>query len=119
MNGQTEEKKNEYRLYAAPTTAEATEETEKQRFSRTTADYTLVYTAQAMPDGWLLLAEEDAGRLTPEDRRWLDDCNTALIAEDVARNKPRIVRKLADLLEAIEGRIEQREEGGETEYGEG
>ena len=42
MDGQTEEKKIEYRLYAAPTTAEATEETEKQRFSRMTADYTLI-----------------------------------------------------------------------------
>ena len=118
MNEQTEEKKAVFRLCAKPTTAEATAETEGKRFSRITPDYTLVYTSGEIPKGWLEMKEEDAARLSSEDRRWLNDCNSALIVEEVARQKPRIVRKLADLLDEIERNRELREEGEKTGDGE-
>lgn len=117
MNEQTEEKKAVFRLCATPTTAEATAMTEGKRFSRITPDYTLVYTDEEMPDGWLFLAEEDAESLSQEDRRWLNDCNVALIAEEVARQKPKIVHRLADLLDEIEKRLKQNEEGANAENG--
>lgn len=118
-NEQTNEKKAVFRLCAIPTTAEATAEIEGQRFSRITADYSLVYTADdPVPESWLILTEEDAGRLDSDDRRWLNDCNTCLIAEEIARQKPRIVRRLADLLEDIERNLKETEEGGSTDDGE-
>ena len=116
---QNEKKKAVFRLCAIPTTAEATAEIEGQRFSRITADYSLVYTADdPVPEGWLILTEEDAGRLDSDDRRWLNDCNTCLIAEEIARQKPRIVRRLADLLDEIEKNLNQTEEGEGADNGE-
>ena len=116
---QNEKKKAVFRLCAIPTTAEATARTEGQRFSRITADYTLVYTAdEELPQGSLELTEADAVRLSDGDRRWLSDCNNALIAEEVARLKPKIVRKLSDLLDEIEKNLNQTEEGESADNGE-
>ena len=117
MNEQTEEKKAVFRLCAKPTTAEATAEIEGKRFSRITPDYTLIYTDEDLSEDWLVLTEEDAGSLSQEDRRWLNDCNVALIAEEVARQKPKIVHRLADLLDEIERRLKQNEEGANAENG--
>lgn len=111
----TTPKKKTYRLCALPTTAETTAEVEGQRFSRITADYTLVYTAGRVPTGGIKLTEADASRLTAADRRWLDDCNAVLIAEQIAKDKPRILSKLNDLLNTIEANIEQAQTQNETE----
>ena len=120
IDEQTNKEKAVFRLCAIPTTAEETAEIEGQRFSRITADYTLIYTAdEPVPEDWVILTDEDAGRLTVEDRRWLNDCNAALIAEEAARQKPRIIRLLAELLDNIERNIaESTEEGGRTDDGE-
>lgn len=120
MNEQAEEKKAVFRLCAIPTTAEGTAAIEGQRFSRITADYTLIYTDdEQIPEGWVILEAGDAGRLTAEDRRWLNDCNAALIAEEAARQRPRIIRKLADLLDDIERNLAERAtEGGREDDGE-
>ena len=117
---QTKKDSAVFRLCAMPTTAEATATIEGQRFSRITADYTLIYTAdEKTPEEWVILSDGDAGRLTPEDRRWLNDCNAALIAEEAARQRPRIIRKLADLLDDIERNMAERAtEGGSEDDGE-
>lgn len=117
---QTKKDSAVFRLCAIPTTAEATAEVEGQRFSRITADYTLIYTDDdPIPESWVILEDGDAGRLTAEDRRWLNDCNAALIAEEAARQKPRIIRRLADLLDDIERNMAQiKAEGGIADDGE-
>ena len=120
IDEQTYKEKAVFRLCAMPTTAEGTAALEGQRFSRITADYTLIYTAdEQVPEDWVVLADDDAGRLTVEDRRWLNDCNAALIAEEAAKQKPRIIRCLADLLDEIERNMaENAEEGGSADDGE-
>lgn len=85
---------------------------EGQRFSRITADYTLVYTDKKSPKGGVRLTDADAHRLTAADRRWLDDCNAVLISEAIARDKPRILSRLNELLNDIETNIRKQEEEG-------
>ena len=119
IDEQTNKEKAVFRLCAIPTTAEGTAAIEGQRFSRITADYTLIYTAdENLPEGSLELTEGDAGRLSDGDRRWLIDCNNALIAEEVARLKPKIVRRLSDLLDEIENNLKKTEEGDGADNGE-
>ena len=108
-------KKKAYKLCAMPTTEASTAAVEKQRFSRITQDYTLVYTSGKIPAGSLKLAESDASRLTDADRRWLDDCNAVLIAEAIAKDRPRILHQLSDLLTTIESNIQKAQTAGEME----
>lgn len=107
-----EKKKSAVRLYAGPTTAEATARTEGFRFSRIAASYTLVYTGKpkAVPEGFIEITEEDAHRLTDADRQWLTDCQTALIVEHIQAQRPAIEERLSELLNIVE---QITQEGGE------
>ena len=104
----TAQKKNEkklaVRLYAGPTTAEATAQTEGYRFSRIAASYTLVYTDNPndLPEGFIEITEAEAHRLTDADRQWLTDCQTALIVEHIQEQKPVIEQRLNELLNIVE-----------------
>lgn len=111
------DKKKTYKLCAMPTTVETTLAVERQRFSRITADYTLVYTAGKIPPGGLKLTEADASRLTSADKRWLDDCNAVLISEAISKDSPRILSKLNDLLNTIESNIQKDHETRVTQEG--
>ena len=111
------DKKPAVRLYAGPTTAEATAWTEGYRFSRITAAYTLIYTEKPAPNGFIELDESEAHRITAADRQWLTDCQTALVVEHVQREKPKIVSRLNDLIELAEALERKKREEGDTHGG--
>lgn len=99
---QTNKEESAVRLYAGPTTAEATARTKGYRFSRITAFYILIYTDKEPPKSFIEITEDEAHRLTTADRQWLNDCQTALVLEHVQREKPKIVDKLNELLNIVE-----------------
>lgn len=93
---------NAYKLYAMPTKPEAIDGMGYQRFSRITAEYALVYTDGEAPKPSAELTDEDAGRLTEGDRNWLLACNTRLLAEEIERQKPEMLRRLGEKIEEFE-----------------
>lgn len=93
---------NRYHLYAMPTKPETVDGMGHQRFSRITAEYTLVYTDGEAPQPSAELTDEDAGRLTEGDRNWLLACNTRLLVEDIERQKPEMLRRLGEKIEEFE-----------------
>jgi len=93
---------NAYKLYAMPTKPETIDGMGYQRFSRITAEYTLVYTDGEAPQPSAELTDEDAGRLTEGDRNWLLACNTRLLVEEIERQKPEMLRRLGEKIEEFE-----------------
>ena len=93
---------NRYHLYAMPTKPETVDGMGHQRFSRITAEYTLVYTDGEAPQPSAELTDEDAGRLTEGDRNWLLACNTRLLVEDIERQKPEMLRRIGEKIEGFE-----------------
>lgn len=109
------EEKSAVRLYAGPTTAEATALTEGYRFSRITAFYILIYTDKEPPKSFLEITETEAQRLTQADRQWLNDCQKVLILEHVQKEKPQIISKLNQLLNIVENITNQKEKEGKAD----
>ena len=91
------EEKNEkivYKLYAARTSNEIIRRAEVERFTRVTADYTLIYSDndKIMENTlrgieYTIIEGEDAKRLSTADKDWLMNCNFAIIAEEAIKNK--------------------------------
>ena len=82
--------KQKYRLFALPMSPEIFAIVEKQRFSRVSSRYALVYTDRRAPKGAVPVEEKDCARLSVEDQAWLSDCNALLIAESIRRFGDRI-----------------------------
>lgn len=106
-----------YRLYALPYTVEAVRTAERERFSRIAADYILIYTHRKRADG-VEITNTEAHRLSAPERRWLYDCNTALIAEQSRRQQGEILQSLSDKIDKLEISLRKQreiEQGGENE----
>lgn len=101
---------NRYRLYAMPTRPETIDGMGRQRFSRITPEYTLVYTDKDAPQHSAELTDEDAGRLTDGDRNWLLSCNTRLLAEEIERQKPEMLRRIGKKIEEFESILNEAAE---------
>ena len=120
MSGTAQENKEKsaVRLFAGPTTAEATAQTEGHRFSRVAASYILVYTDEpdSLPEGFIEIEENDAHLLTDADRRWLTDCQNALMIEHIRDNTPKMIERLNQLLSLVE-QLQSNERGNDDGKG--
>ena len=106
-----------YRLYALPYTSETVRTAERERFSRIAADYILIYTPKRRIDG-VEITKAEAHRLSAPERRWIYDCNTALIAEQTRRHETEILQDLSDKIDKLEISLRKQreiEQGGENE----
>ncbi len=111
------EEKNEkivYKLYAARTNNEIIRRAESEKFTRVTAEYTLIYSnSDKIIENTLhgidytIIEGEDAKRLSAADKDWLMNCNFAIIAEEAIRNKELIIQNMADALTALEEELEK------------
>ena len=102
-------KPTKYRLYVLPTTDETVRKAEKARFSRITVDYVLIYKTGKMQDG-VEVTESEAHRLTEAERRWLMDCNLALIAERTRENMGGVLQSLSAKVDALEEALKKQKE---------
>ena len=103
-----------YRLFALPATDESVRRAEKERFSRINIDYVLIYKTGTVRDA-AEITEAESHRLTEAERRWLYDCNLALIAEATKNNMGGILNNLSQKVDALAAALEAQrkaEQGG-------
>lgn len=110
--------KTVYRLYALQLNSNNISIAAQHRFSRATPTpapgYVLVYTDGVKPEQSEEITEERAKLLSPADVRWLFDSNAAIIAEEMERNKPEILRGMSERIEALGEELQRRKQELET-----
>lgn len=117
------EEKVVYKLYVTRTNNEVIRRAESERFTRITAEYTLIYSNNDKIMGntlhgieYTIIEGEDAKRLSAADKDWLMNCNFAIIAEEAIKNKELIIQNMAEALTALEeemGRSKPADNGSE------
>ena len=107
--------KKNYRLYALPLTAENIELAARERFSRATPfpapGYVLVYTRSPLGtsrEDAVEITKETLGRLTEQDNRWFYDCNAVILAEEMQKNQPELMKILSERVTALEEELRKR-----------
>ena len=98
-----------YRLFALPPTNEGIEVAQKNRFSRVTKDYALVYSDEEVKGG-KEVTEENLYRLTKADSKWIQDCNYAIIFEETKRKEKEISANLSDTINRLEEVLKESKE---------
>ena len=106
--------KTVYKLYALPLTLHNIEIAASERFSRATPmpepGYVLVYKSDNPPDGAFEITADAVNLLSPADERWLFDCNTALIAEQIELHEPDMLMGMAETISALENELKKKKE---------
>lgn len=106
--------KTVYRLYALPLTLENIKVAAQKRFSRATPTpapgYVLIYTEEEQPEGSKEITKDQINLLSPADEQWLFDSNAVLIAEQIEKKQPEILKGLADSIEALEAELKRQKE---------
>lgn len=113
-----------YRLFAAPVSAETVRRAADERFSRITAEYILIYRKTKPKD--LPCAEikgADTEHLTERDRAWLKDSILVLLAEAAAKAQEKSKERMNELMDNLEDALREEQEklnegtenGGKTE----
>lgn len=106
-----------YKLYILPIGKNGIETATKERFSRITARYALVYTDKEVQEA-VEVGEKEFGRLSDLEQSWIEECNVALIAEETEKKMPEIVAGVSEKLDAIERELKKEallfEEEGES-----
>lgn len=92
-----------YKLYALESNGEGIEIASKERFSRITKFYILVYCKDGKPPkNGAEITQTETHRLSAADEQWLLDCNMAILAEEAKKNEAEITKKMSERLEEIE-----------------
>lgn len=97
-----------YKLYALDVNRDNIELASKERFSRVTPFYVLIYTDGEPPKNSVELAGTETKRMSDEDEKWLMDSNIVILAEETERRKPEIIKNLSDQIEALETILEEK-----------
>ena len=111
-------KKKIYRLYAAAYEPGMEVRLERYPFRRYNCGdgYILVYSDRKPPKGaiWTEIREKDAGALNDAERRWLFECNVAILSAETKARSADILRdlslKTAALEDALRAELEREEE---------
>lgn len=106
--------KVKYQLFATAVNEASIALCEKERFCRITPAYVLIYTRKKRIANAVKIGENEIERLTESDERWLWDCNSAILAEEVRRRTPEIIKDLSEKMERLEAELKtakEREEG--------
>lgn len=92
-----------YKLYAAEVDRETVEKAEKERFSRVTPGYMLLY-RRTKPRGipCVEVKGADLKRLTESDKLWLADCIAAMLGEAAREKRQTTEQRVNELLDAWE-----------------
>ena len=109
-----------YKLYAAEMNRKNVEKAEKERFSRVTANYMLLYRRtkpRHIPA--LEVKGKDLRRLTESDRLWLADCIATLLGEAAGKRQDATARRVNEMLTAWEKELQKTREGLEKEAQDG
>lgn len=91
------------RLYALPYSDESVKTATRERFSRISGGYVLLYTDGVAPEKSVEIGESDAYRLNTREKEWLRECNLILLSENIKEN----AEKLAEDMRERVGRLEE------------
>ena len=107
-----EELKISYKLYALEVNKQGLETASKERFSRITPFYVLVYCDGEPPEDGIEITTTETHRLSEQDERWLQDCNVVILVEEAKKHEAEIAgdmkRRLERLEEALEAEAEKQ-----------
>ena len=103
-----------YKLYASRSTEALLNRLTDLRFTRITADYTLIYASNSkimrnVFEGiqYTIIEDGETHRLSAADKEWLMNCNFTIIAEEAVRNKELVLQNMNDALQALETELEK------------
>jgi hypothetical protein len=108
-----EQEKRIFKLYAFINNDNSISLAEKNRFSRITAQYVLVYTddEKTIEDkakhSYIIIRENDTNRLSKGDKEWLTSCNLEIIFEEAAKNQDVILQSMDETLKKLEQALEE------------
>jgi hypothetical protein len=109
-----------YKLYAAEVSRLNVEKAERERFSRVTANYMLLYRrAKPRHIPAVEVKGEDLRRLTESDRLWLADCIATLLGEAAGRRQETAAQRVNEMLTAWEKELQRTRKGLEKEAQDG
>ena len=109
-----------YKLYTAEVSRMNVEKAERERFSRVTANYMLLYRRtkpRHIPA--VEVKGNDLRRLTESDRLWLADCIATLLGEAAGRRQETVAQRVNEMLTAWEKELQKTREGLEKEAQDG
>ena len=109
-----------YKLYAAEVSRLNVEKAERERFSRVTANYMLLYRRtkpRHIPA--VEVKGNDLRRLTESDRLWLADCIATLLGEAAGRRQETVAQRVNEMLTAWEKELQKTRKGLEKEAQDG
>ena len=100
-----------YKLYASEVNRGTVEKAERERFSRVTAGYMLLYRRTKPRDiPCIEVKGENLKRLTEGDRLWLVDCIAALLGEAAREKRQTTKQRVNELLDAWEEELRRTQE---------
>ena len=109
-----------YKLYAAEVSRLNVEKAERERFSRVTANYMLLYRRtkpRHIPA--VEVKGDDLRRLTESDRLWLADCIATLLGQAAGRRQETVAQRVNEMLTAWEKELQKTRKGLEKEAQDG
>ena len=100
--------KNEvkYRLYVLP--PDKMDEAEKERFTRATGLYILVYTDKEME--YPEITEEELWRLSENETTWLVQCNVKIMLDEAKKHEAEITASMNEKLDRLEKELKRLRE---------
>ena len=109
--------KIKYRLYAFPPTEENLHMVEKYRFYRITSKYILLYYGGHRIINYNEIKDNDLHYLSYADKRWLLDCNMAIIAEETVKHKDVVATNMGLMLDRLETALQAEKAKGSLNDG--
>ena len=74
---------------------------QNERFARITPEYVLIYVKRKL-NGVPEITDKNINVMSERDKRWLDDCNMALIGEEVVHGRNNFISEMSGKIEALE-----------------
>lgn len=93
-------------LQAFDLTAENITAAQKQRFYRICAKYVLTYQCNTRKTLNNVVSEDELHYLSDADRRWLHDCNMAIIAEETEKHRDEMAARMGLMVDRLEQALE-------------
>ncbi len=94
--------KKQYTLYALEPTEENILAVQDKRFYRITPTYILLYEINLPFTNYNAIGDSEMGYLSYADKRWLLDCNMAIIAEETMKHQDKIAASMGLMVERLE-----------------
>ena len=105
--------KVKYVLYAMEPTEENIKAVENKRFYRITSGYILLYERYQRKTNYNAIGDSELSYLSYADKRWLLDCNFAIIAEETEKHKDEVASYMGLMIDRLEEALKDEQNPGQ------